>query len=70
MSSKCFIFSGSQIMMNFVLSKLKSFFDNFNPISNWPNSLKNTKALQYLKRQILVPGLHIRKSQTVVFGFT
>ena len=42
MSSKCFIFSGSQIMMNFVLSKLKSLFDNFNPISNWPNSLKNT----------------------------
>ena len=26
------------------------------------------KALQYLERQILVPGLHIRK--TVVFGFT
>ena len=29
-------------MMNFVLSKLKSLFDNFNHISNWPNSLKNT----------------------------
>ena len=27
-------------MMNFVLSKLKSLFDNFNCISNWPNSLK------------------------------
>ena len=28
-------------MMNFVLSKLKSLFDDFNHISNWPNSLKN-----------------------------
>ena len=29
------------------------------------------KALQDLKRQILVPGLHIRKSQiSDVFGFT
>ena len=31
------------------------------------------KALQYLKRQTLVPDLRIRKSQycqTVVFGFT
>ena len=27
-------------MMNFVLNKLKSLFDNFNHISNWPNSLK------------------------------
>ena len=27
-------------MMNFVLSKLKSLFGNFNCISNWPNSLK------------------------------
>ena len=42
MSSKCFILRGSQIMMNFVLSKLKSLFDKFNRISNWPNSLKNT----------------------------
>ena len=44
-------------MMNFVLSKLQSLFDNFSHISYWRNSLKNTK------RQILVPGLHIRKSQ-------
>ena len=52
-------------MMNFVLSKLKSLFDNFNCISNWPNSLKKhlQKALQYLKRQILVPDLRIRKSR-------
>ena len=28
------------------------------------------KALQYLKRQILVPALHIRKSQTVAYRFT
>ena len=28
-------------MMNFVLSKLKSLFDSFNRISNWPNILKN-----------------------------
>ena len=42
MSSKCFILRGSQIMMNFVSSKLKSLFDNFNHISNWPSSLKNT----------------------------
>ena len=28
-------------MMNFVLSKLKSLFDNFNDISNLPNRLKN-----------------------------
>ena len=34
-------------MMNFVLSKLKSLFDYFNHISNWPNSLKHMqKALQ------------------------
>ena len=59
MSSKCFILRGSQIMMNFVLSKLRSLFDYFNHISNWPNKL----ALQYLRHQILVPGLHIRKSQ-------
>ena len=45
-------------MMNFVSSKLKSLFDNFSHISYWRNSF-----LQYLKRQILVPGLHIRKSQ-------
>ena len=51
-------------MMNFVLSKLKSLFDSFNRILNWPNSLKNMqKPSQYLKRQILVPGLRIRKSQ-------
>ena len=49
-------------MMNFVLSKLKSLFDNFSHISYWRNSLK-THAIQYLKRQILVPGLHIKKSQ-------
>ena len=35
MSSKCFILRGSQIMMNFVLSKLKSLFDNFSHISYW-----------------------------------
>ena len=29
-------------MMNFVLSKLKSLFDNFNHIFYWRNSLKNT----------------------------
>ena len=46
-------------MMNVVLSKLKSLFDNFSHISYWHNSLKNT----YLKCQILVPGLHIRKNQ-------
>ena len=47
-------------MMNPVLSKLKSLFDNFSHISYWRNSLKNMqKALQYLKRQILVPGLYI-----------
>ena len=65
MSSKCFILTGSLIMMNFVLNKLKSLFDDFNDISNWPNSIKKhmQKALQYLKCQILVPGLHIRKSQ-------
>ena len=41
-------------MMNFVLHKLKYLFDNFNHISNWPNSLKHVqKALQYLKCQIL-----------------
>ena len=51
-------------MMNFVLSKLKSLFDDFSHISYWRNSLKNIqKALQYLKCQILVPGLHIGKSQ-------
>ena len=52
-------------MMNFVLSKLKYLFDNFSHISYWRNNLKNTykKALQYLKHQILVPDLHIRKSQ-------
>ena len=42
MSSKCFILRGSQIMMNFVLSKLKSLFDNFNHISNWLNNLQST----------------------------
>ena len=47
-------------MINFVLSKLKSLFDNFSHISYWHNSLKKMqKALQYLKRQILVPSLHI-----------
>ena len=51
-------------MMNFVLSKVKSLFDNFNHISNRLSSLRNTyKRLQYLKRQVLVPGIHIRKSQ-------
>ena len=52
-------------MMNCVLSKLKSLFDNFGHISIWPNSLQKhmNKALQYLKCQILLPGLHIRKSQ-------
>ena len=49
-------------MMNFVLSKLQSLFDNFSHISYWRNSLKNTSS-NPLKRQILVPGLHIRKSQ-------
>ena len=55
----------SQIMMNCVLSKLKSLFDNFNHISIWPNSLQKhmNKALQYLKHEILVPGLHIEKCQ-------
>ena len=52
-------------MMNFVLSKLKSLFDNFSHISYWCKRFKKhmQKALQYLKCQILVPGLHIRKSQ-------
>ena len=48
--------------MNFVLSKLQSLFDNFSHISYWRNSLKNTSS-NPLKRQVLVPGLHIRKSQ-------
>ena len=60
--------------MNCVLSKLKSLFDNFNHISIWPNSLQKhmNKALQYLKHEILVPGLHIEnvKFQTVVFQLT
>ena len=52
-------------MMNCVLSKLKSLFDHFNHISIWPNSLQKhmNKALQHLKHQILVPGLHIEECQ-------
>ena len=49
-------------MMNFVLSKLQSLFDNFSHISYWRDSLKNTSS-NPLKHQILVPGLHVRKSQ-------
>ena len=50
-------------MMNFVLSKLKSLFDNFNPISNWPNSLK-THAKGFAMFKMSNPGawftVHIR----------
>ena len=53
-------------MMNFVLNKLKSLFDNFNHISNWPNSLKkHAKGFAIFKTSN--PGawftVHIRKSQ-------
>ena len=52
-------------MMDCVLCKLKSLFDNFNHISILLNSLQKhmNKALQYLKRQMLVPGLRIEKCQ-------
>ena len=37
-------------MMDCVLSKLESLFDNFSRISIWPNNLqkRTNKALQYL----------------------
>ena len=61
-------------MMNFVLSKLKSLFDNFSHISYWRNSLKNTcKRLfnnQNVKSWCLVYISEKIKFQTVVFGFT
>ena len=56
-------------MMNFVLNKLKSLFDNFNRISNWPNSLKNTCKRLY-KSWCLIYVLEKVEFQTVVFGFT
>ena len=74
MSSKCFILRGSQIVMNFVLSKLKSLFDNFSHISYWRNSLGNTCKRLYnienVKSWCLVYILEKVKFQTVVFGFT
>ena len=55
-------------MMNFVLSKLKSLFDNFNHISNWPNSVKNTCKRLYniknIKSWCLVYMLEKVKVQT------
>ena len=58
-------------MMNFVLNKLKSLFDNFNRISNWPNSLKNTCRRLYnilnVKSWCLVYILEKVKFQTCCF---
>ena len=53
-------------MMNFVLSKLKSLFDDFNHISNWSCNLK-THAKGFTIFKTSNPGAWFT-FQTVVFA--